>query len=131
MHPIQAMINGMNKAFQEERATSQMTLGKLIDCLASQKPDKQVTGFGSLGSYRGYYDDLAFEPTADVETVGALLQRCRDAMGKVFQGYKGGGFQMGESTPLWISHYGTTGERLMGLDVGGEPFKPVTAPDEP
>jgi hypothetical protein len=70
---------------------------------------------GELDSYRGYYSDLAFEPSESGETVASLLNRCQAAMGEVFQGYKGGDYVMGRNTPLWIANYGSCGPRLMAL----------------
>lgn len=128
IHPIQAMVDGWSKAWQKERSKTQLTLGGLIALLRVLEPERKVAGLGNLDSYRGYYSDLAFEPCGGQTTVAALLQECLDAMGKEFTGYKGGEYLMGESTPLWVSEYGTaSGERLMDLDASGDVVKPVTA----
>lgn len=128
--PLQAMMDGFSAEWQRKRAASQMTLGALIDVLEALPPDRRITGFGAPMSYRGYYDDLAFEPSDMEETVADLLARARVCMGRVLQGYKGGDFLMGETTPLWIARYGESGERLMGLDTAADPIRPVTAPEE-
>lgn len=130
MEHVQAWIDNMNARWQRERQQTQFTLGKLITTLEGLVPDRPVTGFGKLMSYRGYYCDLAFEPSAEVEAVATLLNRCQFAMGKVFEGYKGGDFQMGETTPLWIAQYGSSGERLMALDVDNDPITPQTSPEQ-
>ena len=131
IHPLQAMVNGINSALQRDRAESQMTLGALITALEALPADRQISGLGELMSYRGYYCDLAFEPSEEIETVDALLTRCREAMGKEFTGYKGGEFMMGTSTPLWIASYGYGGgDRLMSLDASSGIIKPVGAPQE-
>lgn len=131
IHPLQALVDGMGAAWQRQRAESQMTLGKLIEELSALDPDRQVTGLGSLRSYRGYYSDLSFDPDIkQAETVGELLVRCRAAMGEVFTGYKGGDFTMGKTTPLWVAEYGCTGERLMSLNIEANPIAPVTKPEE-
>lgn len=127
---LQAMFDGLSAGWQRERAETQMTLGKLIKLLESLEPNRPIAGLGSLDSYRGFYDDLAFEPDDKQETVGEVLQRCRDAMGRVFEGYKGGDYMMGELTPLWVASYGCCGDRLIDLDAIGEVVKPVTAPWE-
>lgn len=127
---LQALVNGMGAMSQTERAKSQMTLGALIGRLEELDPERLVEGMGGLMSYRGYYSDLSFDTGEPPRTVADLLSECRGAMGKVFEGYKGGDFQMGERTPLWIAPYGSTGPRLMALDVSTDPIRPVTE-DEP
>lgn len=90
-----------------------MTLGELIEALERVQDKTQVVklGFGEPHSYRGYYDQLAFEPKEGV-TVGEMLKDAKASLGKTFSGYKGGDFQMDESTEVWIAHYGSTGESL-------------------
>lgn len=127
---LQAMIDGMNAAHQKARSTTQLTLGALIALLETLAPESRVYGLGRLMSYRGYYCDLAFAPTDEVETTAALLARCRDAMGRVFQGYKGGDYQMGETTPLWVAPYGgSSADRLMGLNTEQIPVTPILSPE--
>ena len=104
-----------------------MTLGHLIALLEALDDERETVGLGELESYRGYYCDLAFEPSGDLESVESLLARCRAAMGREFTGYKGGEFLMGAPTPLWIAPYGVAGaSRLMGLDTGADPITPTT-----
>jgi hypothetical protein len=119
MDKIQAMINGMNAEFQRERAGSQMTLGRMISILSEMPKDLEVKGLGDLDSYRGYYCDLAFEPSGDAKTVEELLEICCGAMGKVFEGYKGGEYVMGAKTPLWLAFYGDCGDKIMGINKDG------------
>ena len=127
---IQAMINAKSKQWQEERADSQMTLGELIDFLKAQPADKKITGFGAANSYRGYYSDLAFEPSKEEKTVGNFLDHCKSAMGQVFEGYKGGGFVMGRNTPLWIAFYGECGPRLMDVTEVDGVLSPITRSED-
>ena len=119
MNQIQAMINGMNAQWQRERAETQMTLGKLIVALEAMPADTEIAGLTEPHSYRGYYDDLAFEPQAEKVKAGELLAKCRATMGRVFEGYKGGDFVMGELTPIWVSEYGRCGKKLMALRPDG------------
>ncbi len=117
----QSMIQGLmeikSREWQKERAATQMTLGCLIAELEKLPPERTIVGFGNPHSYRGYYSDLAFEPTEDEITVIHLLTICReDCMGQKFVGYKGGDFYMTAETPVWISDYGmSSGMRLRGL----------------
>ena len=123
---LQNMINGMSQQWQRERSQTDLTLGAFIALLESLSPDATVVGLGELMSYRGYYCDLAFEPTADERTVADLLAECRTAMGRTFEGYRGGDYQMGETTPLWVCSYGVSGgPRLTGLS-GDTPMVPLT-----
>jgi len=115
----QAMIDGMSDTWQKERAETQLTLGGMIDRLESLPPDMLIDGIKLPHSYRGYYDDLAFERSGYRITAKAALSLCRSAMGEVFQGYKGGDFVMGRLTPVWISDYGTTGVKIVSIDDNG------------
>ncbi len=117
--PLQAMVDEMNAQWQRERAQEQLTLGKLIATLEQAPADTLIDGICSPHSYRGYYCDLAFERAAEKITVAAALALCRNCMGEVFMGYKGGDYVMGAQTPLWLSSYGTTGVKMMGLRANG------------
>lgn len=90
-----------------------MYLKELIEWLESQNPDATVPhGFAEPMSYRGYYDEVAFEPTGET-TISAMLGHARNALGGTFTGYKGGEFTMDEYTPCWIAEYGTSeGDRI-------------------
>lgn len=116
---MQAALNGMSQEWQRDRAVAQLTLGRLISGLRTLSPEARIFGLGKLMSYRGYYCDLAFSPTSTDESVAELLSRCEAAMG-----------MMGETTPLWVAEYGSSGQRLMALDAQQNPVKPITAPEE-
>jgi hypothetical protein len=89
-----------------------MTLGELIEFLEKYPANQEVPlGFEGPHSYRGYYEDLAFEPAKNV-TVGSMLQCAKDALGQTFCGYKGGDYKMEEYTDVWLSEYGATGESI-------------------
>ncbi|MBW8077273.1 MAG: hypothetical protein GJU76_04175 [Gallionella sp.] len=108
INPLQAAVDAMSAKWQRERAATQMTLGKLIAALEAIPPDAQVTSLGHPHSYRGYYSDLAFEPQGAPIRADEFLAICKQCMGRIFEGYKGGDFVMGENTPVWIAEYGTT-----------------------
>lgn len=117
---MQALINGMSAQWQKERSESQMTLGKLIDHLSSLEPETLVHKFHEPHSYRGYYSDLAFELVDGQQfTAAEALAIVRPCMGEIFEGYKGGDFQMGRSTPIWYASYGCCGQKIMGLKADG------------
>lgn len=102
---LQAAVDKLCQHWQQERSESQMTLGQLIERLQELPSDLMLTNAGMVPmSYRGYYTDLSFEPDENV-TVQMFLDSARGSMGKVFQGYKGGDYLMGENTPVWIANY--------------------------
>lgn len=120
---------GISLGAQRDRADTGMTLGGLIAEL-EKLPARRRIRLGSLGSYRGFYEDLAFEPLhedEDMPTVGEVLADCRAAIGKAFEGYKGGNYMAGERTPLWVSPWGDTSrDRLTALDVVSTVIQPFT-----
>lgn len=126
MSDIQTILNGFMSALRRERSVYHLTLGQLLDKLENmpRKTIIKTTDGRSLGrpqSYRGFYEDLAFEPVqGSVQTAGDLATVCDLALGKSFHGYKGGDFVMDRDTPLWISNYGeSSGEAIIGLGDDG------------
>jgi hypothetical protein len=103
---IQALVDSMNETARLTRADYHLTLGGLISALGPVAPDARLSqSLGGAHSYRGYYSDLAFRPSGEITTAGALLNEARAALGQTFEGYKGGDFVMGPDTPLWVSDY--------------------------
>lgn len=91
-----------------------MTLDELITALESADPTLIVpNGFTHPHSYRGYYDELAFEPASNV-TVAAMLADARSALGTTYQGYKGGDYQMLGWTDCWLAEEGHAGGETLG-----------------
>lgn len=89
-----------------------MTLGQLIETLEARPRDQRVPlGLGSPYSYRGYYEDLAFPLVRDT-TVGAMLAHAKGALGRTYEGYKGGEYVMREHTDVWLAEWGATGEGI-------------------
>ncbi|GAB7044878.1 hypothetical protein [Catenuloplanes indicus] len=89
-----------------------MFLEDLITALAAEDRNKPVKhGFGSPHSYRGFYEQLAFEPIENT-TVGAMLDAACEALDATYEGYKGGTYRMDSLTECWLAEYGSTGEQL-------------------
>jgi hypothetical protein len=87
-------------------------LGALIEALEAEDPSLVCPrGFARPHSYRGYYDELAFEPARDV-TVGEMLAAAKSALGSTYGGWKGGDYTMSEYTYCWLAYRGDTGETL-------------------
>ncbi len=89
-----------------------ITLGDLIEALERADRSRVVPrGFATPHSYRGYYEDLGFEPAENV-TVCEMLANAQAALGATFCGYKGGDYVMGEDTLCWLANWGDTGEPI-------------------
>ena len=113
---LRRLMDTMTKLGRDERQRYHLNLGELIRALDDEPEDKFVMlddgrfpDPDSFGSYRGYYEDLAFTVRDHETTVAEFLAAARKALGSEFTGYKGGEFVMDESTPLWISDYGESG----------------------
>jgi hypothetical protein len=119
MDDLQALVDGLSVQWQRERAETQITLGKMIEVLDAMSSDVKLNGISNPHSYRGYYNDLAFEPGEGKTTAVDALAMCRAAMGQVFEGYKGGDFVMGALTPLWLANYGCCGKKIMAIHQDG------------
>jgi len=84
-----------------------MNLGELIDKLNAH-PDQDAVfkiGFNRPTSWRGSYDELAFQPAKNVP-LKMMLEEAEDCLGKTFEGYKGGSYTMDYKTPINIDIYG-------------------------
>ena len=99
---------------------NQMTLGGLIERL-KQLDEQTIIKCGKrLDSYRGYYEDLAIEPSETGVNVVEFIKACEEADGETFTGYKGGDFTMDLDTPIFVAYYGSTGSPLKNIANGGE-----------
>ena len=63
-----------------------------------------------IDSWRGSYNELALS----YDSVGApnlsdFIKMLREAVGKTYQGYKGGDYTMSKYTPIWVANYGNAG----------------------
>lgn len=92
----------------------QLTIGDLLRGLNGIDNTKDVRfDFGyfrpsGVGSYRGYYSDLSFRYTIGREypTVQEVIDMLENAIGKDFEGYKGGSYTMSVASPVWVANYG-------------------------
>lgn len=109
------------KSWQEERAKSQLTLGGMIEKLKSFNSDCLIRKLHSPHSYRGHYDDLAFEIDENgCMTIKELLNVVTGCLWQVFYGWKGGEFLMHEGTPIWIAEIGDCGVRIIDIRLDGD-----------
>lgn len=92
-----------------------MTLGQIIDTLKRKEPTEEVR-FDfvyfrptTLRSWRGDYSQLSLGYAHDspkTTTVAELLAECEAAVGKTFQGWKGGDYTMNERTRVYVGNSG-------------------------
>jgi hypothetical protein len=128
---IKDVINSIISQGRRDREQYHLTLGGLIDALENA-PHAAIVSFdsgnhpGTEDSYRGYYEDLAFDHEAEPVTVEVLLQQARSALGATYEGYKGGDFTMRAETPLWKASYGCCGDAIVGIKVDGDVVTLVT-----
>ena len=88
-----------------------MRLGKLIEVLEALPQDLVVPkGFHNPHSWRGDYYELAFEPLEEPVKVGQLLEAAKSALGRTFQGWKGGDYKMGAMSRCYYAGEGDTGD---------------------
>jgi hypothetical protein len=125
------------KVAEDAVAAGQMTLGGLLGALAPLDSDMPIvvdftdSAPGDFDSYRGYYEQIAFEEHGSHSTVAAFLREATEALGETMTGYKGGDFVMHRQTPVWASSYGRcSGMRLVGVDVVDGRVVLRTASDE-
>ena len=89
-----------------------MILSELIEYLRSKDKNTKVKkGFNYPHSYRGYYEELAFEPCDDT-TVGEMLECAQQALDNTYTGWKGGEFRMNGFSECYIAYAGNTGEGI-------------------
>lgn len=130
---MQTMLDNAMAARRAEsmKLSPQLTIGELVLKLESI-PDKNNPIFFdnenyfpiALDSWRGSYCEIAFK-YADKETetatplsVQKILNELKEAIGKTYEGYKGGDFLMGKNTPVWIANYGNScgyNDETMGI----------------
>lgn len=112
---------------------NQFTLGALIAFLETYEDSENTIfreGFANPCSYRGYYDQVAFEPATNV-SVDSMLLHARSALNHTFTGYKGGQCKMLAGTLCWLAAWGCEGIPMM--HPGTQPrtwWEPPVPPEE-
>lgn len=104
----------------------QMTVGEMVVALnkVSDLPVVLEDGAepGDLSSYRGYYEDLAIESGRKPGRHAKPLTAGEFAVAldrvDVIHGYKGGEYDVGYGTAVWVSEYGIcSGRYVNGIVV--------------
>ena len=112
---IQGLFDMLAEASRNTRKEYHICLGDLLDRLRQADPEAPIY-LDHPHSYRGYYTDLALEPTARPIHVWELINQLSDVIDTELTGYKGGEFLMEADTPVWIASYGNTGLALIDFD---------------
>lgn len=87
----------------------QLTLGELQEKLLEFNSFRDIRFVGSeyapsgASCYRGSYDELAINYSTDEINVGQFSRMLKDILSKTYTGYKGGKYEMRETTPVWAS----------------------------
>lgn len=95
-----------------------VTLGELVEVTKTEferNPTRSILGLVDGHSYRGYYDQIAFNK--GVLQVAEMYAEVRHCVGRVYEGYKGGDFTMRPHTLVWIAAYGETGRELTPAEL--------------
>lgn len=121
----QQLVDLVLAASERDRMKTMVTLGEMVAALAAAPRNAHVEtdqggSLSSPHSYRGYYSDLAFEPSADPVSVEQLLAAAREALGSTFQGYKGGDYTMSKATPVWLAEHGCCGREIRSIHLAGD-----------
>lgn len=101
----------MNRLCLKDTDQNFLNLGEIAEALNMLDETKEIAfdfGYFSptwLHSWRGDYSQLAIDYDLDGRTtVGDLMARINEALaGKVFVGWKGGGYRMRDSSLVWVS----------------------------
>ena len=84
-------------------------------------PDLDIPKLQNPHSYRGYYNQLSFEPDREAsQTVEETLKLCESLVGNVYIGWKGGEYEMGLDTELNYALEGQTGFQILDLTPDGQ-----------
>lgn len=109
--------------------TEASNLGPIIGALTKQPRNAAVvveylgrkSHPGTMGSYRGYHDELRIEPNGrEPKTVADVLKDLRRFKKTGITGFKGGDYPATDRTGVWVADYGETSEQhVSGVRVDG------------
>lgn len=136
------MIEQLMKVMSDARKQSagNLAIGEMLKKLNNFNDDEKVTFSdgkffdGTYDSYRGYYEDMYLgwdDEDKGFNTVGQLKETLNKALDDGgMTGYKGGEFSINNSTLVWFSNYGSTGDMIVDIQkINGEIYV-ITKEDE-
>lgn len=94
---------------------TQLTVGEMITLLKSLDAEALVPYLKKPHSYRGWYQDLAFEYSGGSIYAGELLKTFLALVNTDMDGYKGGTYRITERTLLWLATIGENGIPITGV----------------
>lgn len=103
-----------------------MYLSEIVERLKKEDPERIVPlGWDDAYSWRGDYAELAVRPAKNV-AIGTMLRVLQEAIGKTFEGYKGGSYRMGEYSDVYMDKWGEcpgnkVGYYLLEFVLGNQP----------
>lgn len=110
---------------RRKRESTQLTVGSLLEFLRTAEPTANIVFDRNSGSptdphsYHGYFEDLAFDyDTNKIITVDDMIHLLESCIGQLFQQFQKdqGHYQMCTETPLWLSHSGCHGWKIVGVE---------------
>lgn len=113
---LQTILDNAMTARRAEimKTSPQLTLGEIISKMEMIKNKSLPVVFDvekynpvGISSWRGAYEELALEYSdgENILTVMELLGVLRPYIGATLEGYKGGDYLMGKTTPVWVANY--------------------------
>ena len=89
-------------------------LGHLIKLLEDNNDVMLEYGFSHPHSFRGYYEDLAFELTEKPQSAIDALAVVKPCLSRTFKDYQGGDFKMYNESSVWFAYEGSGGGQQIG-----------------
>ena len=146
---IQTMLDNAVQAGRANtmKTSKQLTLGELILKLEAipktwkdheGKDNEKTVRFNfeylhptALSSWRGSYREIAieFSEKGYAPKLSEFISWLKEAIGKTYEGYKGGDFVMGKNTPVWVANYGHSGDTGI-VDVRFDEYDVVLLTDK-
>lgn len=152
MDNFETHLHDAAKAARKKRflTSAQLSLGEMISKLkpiVEKQKDRVVMGKTeeatvqydfeylfptSIDSWRGIYAELAlnfvvcdyFDNKQIPMNVSDFLKMLEGCIGKEFTGYKGGEYEMGLDTPVWVANYGHNGNTAV-VDILDEGYQVI------
>ncbi len=96
-----------------------MTVGDLFLSLGLL-PNSAILsqGLKNPHSYRGDYEQLAFEPCGEM-TVADVIEVIEEGLLDTHAGYKGGAYKMSEDSDVFVAFEGCTGSSMHQIIIEG------------
>jgi hypothetical protein len=88
-----------------------MTLRELLNRLRSEPNRRVRRGLKNPHSYRGHYEDIAFELGGEMY-IEDIIKLVAGSIGETYEGWKGGFFEMSSYSKVYVAEVGEVGDEL-------------------